>query len=73
MNTTSRLYYEPARTSVFSTLLKLLSATVAAAKKKLRKKKKKGTSTMSTKSVDDIRAWLEVQDTYTLLSPVFRT
>jgi len=47
----NKLYYDPARTSAFSTPRKLRSATVARARKK---------------SGDVIRAWLKKQDTYRL-------
>ena len=51
---TSRLYYDPARVSAFSTLNKLRAA---AAKTK-------------NKNVGKIKAWLEKQDAYTLHRPV---
>jgi hypothetical protein len=45
----SKLYYDPARPSTFSTFEKLRAATAR-----------------KTKEPDDIRAWLEKQDAYTL-------
>ena len=54
--TTSSLYYDTAKPSGFSTLLKLQAAVVG----------RKGTP----QSVGAIRAWLEEQDAYTLHRPV---
>ena len=57
----SRLYYDPARPTGFSTLNKLAAA--AAVK----------TSTTTTKlNKKNLRAWLEKQDPYTLHRPIRR-
>ena len=65
MTTTSRLYYDPARQSAFSTLRKILSGTTTATARKDTSK-----PGAKKKSVDTIRAWLEKQYAYTLHRPV---
>jgi len=58
MASANRLYYEPARSSGLSTLLKIRAAAAAVGRK--------GTP----ESVDVIRAWLEKAYAYTLRGPV---
>ena len=56
----SRLYYDPARPTSFSTLNKLTAAAATAVKPSTKLNKK------------NLRAWLEKQDAYTLHRPIRR-